>query len=68
MKMKKINLSDMKGKLSRAEMKNVMAGSGYTGASCWGGPGTWYYTSTVSYCTCWTDILTYCPSGMGGCY
>ena len=28
MKTLKINLSDMKGKLSRAEMKNIMAGSG----------------------------------------
>ena len=34
MKTKKMSLANIQGKLSRAEMKNIMAGSGGSGGCC----------------------------------
>ena len=58
MKTKKMSLENIKGKLSRAEMKNIMAGSGGgnrccdTSAQCQ----TWY----GSNCGCMSDHICGC--------
>lgn len=60
MQTQKMSLANIKGKLSRAEMKNIMAGSGDSG-SC---------TSNAD-CTSGQDILcngTYITPGPGRCY
>jgi hypothetical protein len=50
----KMSLVNIQGKLSRAEMKNIMAGSG-TGGSC-------------KVCQeSWCKGLCYCSSGLGQC-
>ena len=54
MKNEKMSLGNIQGKLSRAEMKNIMAGSG-TGGSC-------------KVCQeNWCKGLCYCSSGLGQC-
>ena len=53
MQTQKLSLANIKGKLSRTEMKNIMAGSGST--SCSSGP-----------CTLFVDGITY--SGTCGFY
>ena len=68
MKTQKMSLSSIQGKLSRGEMKNIMAGSGatYCYARC-NGTGSWHYTGGVGSATCRADLTTYC-SGGGTCY
>ncbi len=68
MQTKKMSLVHIQGKLSRAEMKNIMGGvdqeiapdSGNNGGQCYG-TGTW-----VGSCN-YADILKYCKFG-GYCY
>ena len=69
MKTKKMSLANIQGKLSRAEMKNIMAGSGYlySGGSCNGSVGEWIMTPPTSGNGCQADILRYCRSGLGSC-
>jgi hypothetical protein len=70
MGIQKMSLANIKGKLSRAEMKNIMAGSGsymYTGGSCTGSVGEWIMTPPTSGSTCNDDIKRYCRSGFGTC-
>jgi hypothetical protein len=70
MKTQKMSLSAIQGKLSRAEMKGIMAGSGsatYCFARCSGHTGSWHYTGGVGRSTCQQDLGTYCRSG-GTCY
>lgn len=68
-----MNLANMQGKLTRAEMKNILAGAedGGTNISfgaCTGGSiGEWEYNPPVSSATCHDDINLYCASGYGTC-
>jgi len=67
MQTKKISLANIKGKLSRAEMKNIMAGSGDDGGRC---TVNGYCTSNT--CTTQSGRTGYCyangESGNGRCY
>lgn len=61
MKTKKMSLANIQGKLSRTEMKNIMAGSGSgCGGSC-------DYGSTKGTCKVASNGGCYCSSGMGQC-
>lgn len=59
-----MSLVNIQGKLSRTEMKNIMAGSGSCSASC-------NYGSTPGTCkVCveqWCLGRCYCSNGMGTC-
>ena len=66
MKLQKMSLANIQGKLSRAEMKNVMAGSGSacdifcpTSGGGWGG-------YCIPYTTCGNGICIPC-GGVGCC-
>ncbi len=69
----KMSLANIQGKLSRTEMKNIMAGrdfggGGYCGGGCSGSVGDWIYTNgNASISSCSSDILTYCSSRQGYC-
>ncbi len=63
MQTKKMSLANLKGKLSRAEMKNITAGSNTF--YCNGSVGTWYYFGTPTCATVSHDIALYCRSGSG---
>jgi hypothetical protein len=63
MKTQKMSLANIKNRLSRAEMKKIMAGSGDHGGQCDGSVGTW-----VGSCNVPEDCLTYCRSGQCHCY
>ncbi len=69
MQTQKMSLANIKGKLSKAEMKNIMAGSStYTGCVCTGGAtGAWYYTSTPSCFQLTQDKYNYCRSHTALC-
>jgi len=72
MQTQKMSFANIQGKLSRTEMKNIMAGSGggsylYAGGSCTGSVGTWIMTPPTSGNGCQADILRYCRSGRGSC-
>jgi hypothetical protein len=66
-------------RLSRNEMKNVLGGNPvgggggggeqlYSGGSCSGGVGTWFYPDGPVYAqTCTQTIISYCSSGEGTC-
>ena len=53
MQTQKMSLANITGKLSRAEMKNIMAGSsdGCGGAAC-GGGGNYTCSMTINGCAC----------------
>jgi len=71
MQTKKMSLANIQGKLSRAEMKKIMAGSeggNVRRGICNGGGAEWYYPSPVDYGTCSADIQTHCGSIGGGCF
>ncbi|MRX70415.1 hypothetical protein SAMN06265349_10333 [Flavobacterium resistens] len=57
MKTQKISLTALQGKLSRNEMRSIMAGSGTYGSSttCWG-PSTVCYTEGSNTYTCSIDL------------
>ena len=61
MQTKKMSLANIQGKLSRNEMKNIMAGSG-SGGYCIGSVGSW-----IGSCTAPADCITYCRSGQCKC-
>ena len=61
MKATKMSLANIQGKLSRTEMKNIMAGSG-NGGYCIGSVGEWTGT-----CNAPADCITYCRSGKCKC-
>ncbi len=62
MQTKKMSLANIQGKLSRAEMKNIMAGSGSGhGGICNFGTGAWIGSCNAA------DIQKYCRAG-GYCY
>lgn len=63
MKTKKMSLENIQGKLSRAEMKNIMAGSGQSGGYCINSVGSW-----IGSCCIPDDCITYCRSGQCACY
>ena len=72
MQTQKMSLANINGKLSRAEMKNIMAGSGssgylYAGGSCTGSVGEWTMTPPTASGSCVDDIIRYCSSGRGTC-
>ena len=69
MELKKMSLANIQGKLSRTEMKGIMAGSGSGpgGGTCIGSTGSWTYTSSTTWANCIRDIATYCSSGSGTC-
>ena len=60
MKTKKMSLENIQGKLSRAEMKNIMAGSGGSGGKC----GNLCFTAD----DCPTSNCGQCNSHNGGSY
>jgi natural product precursor len=64
MKLKKMSLANMQGKMSRSEMKTIMGGS----SSC---SGTCNYNTTPGTCkVCevdWCKGLCYCSNGIGSC-
>jgi hypothetical protein len=63
MKTTKMSLATIQGKLSRAEMKKIMAGSGPgNGGRCIGSVGEWTGGCSASI------IKMYCRSGAGECY
>jgi hypothetical protein len=57
MQTKKMNLANMKGKLNRAEMKNIMAGS-------YGSPSCGELCSSDSHCST-NQSCSKCLSGLG---
>lgn len=57
-----MSLANIQGKLSRTEMKNIMAGSGTNGGYCIGSVGSW-----VGSCNVPADCVTYCRSGQSKC-
>lgn len=65
MKTTKMSLANMQGKLSRTEMKNIMAGSGsgacFVRVSCGGGGTCMDPATTGGHCCCSVD-------GPGGVY
>ena len=64
MQTKKMSLANIQGKLSRTEMKNIMAGSGSgSGGYCIGSVGSWNGS-------CWIpgDCITYCRSRNCACW
>ena len=73
MKAKKMSLANIQGKLSRTEMKNIMAGSGgcstnactvYTGSSTYSGTCGYYNLGGGLFaCECVTAYGFYNPSG-----
>ncbi len=72
MKTTKMSLANIEGKLSRAEMKKIMAGS--DSGSCGSGPCSVYNSSTgdTAYGTCgYVDMgggLQFCECNIGGFY
>ena len=65
MQTQKMSLANIKGKLSRVEMKNIMAGSLTTcSGSC---DVTVNGTTTKGSCKTTDKGLCYCSSGMGQC-
>lgn len=69
MKTVKMSLANLEGKLSRKEMKRIMAGSGGSGSyggNCDGSVGSWYGNTSMQDCI--NTIATYCRSGYGHCY
>lgn len=69
MKTVKMSLSNLEGKLSRKEMKGIMAGSGGWGGwcgICFGGLGAWL--NSPSQPSCAATAQEYCRSGVGYCY
>jgi hypothetical protein len=75
MQTQKMSLANIKGKLSRAEMKNIKAGveennsGGICGGGCSGSVGDWDYLNPggVVLDVCSADILDYCSSRRGYC-
>ena len=70
MKTVKMSLANLEGKLSRKEMKGIMAGSGVNGSNTWHGQcdgiGTWYGSQDAQACL--QAIQIYCYNGHGVCY
>ena len=66
MKTVKMSLANLEGKLSRKEMKGIMAGSGsgYCG-TCVGGVGSWYGNSSSASCA--QTGYNYCSSQTSIC-
>jgi hypothetical protein len=70
MKTQKMSLANIQGKLSRAEMKNAIAGldgGNYGGCQCTGSVGAWIYTSMPSCFSLAADRYTYCRSHTAVC-
>jgi len=61
MKTKKMSLANIQGKLSRVEMKKIMAGSDgcSVGKPCWND-----YTATTGHCMPWSNGC-FCQAGTG---
>lgn len=64
MKTTKMSLASIQGKLSRTEMKNIMAGSGSPCNSCWGGSSGG--GSLAHYNSNGTYGFGMCPRSTGG--
>lgn len=73
MKTKKVSLVNIKDKLSRAEMKNIMAGAALVAPSCSGSCDfTWTDSNgdkhtTPGTCKTTTGGYCYCSNGEGSC-
>ena len=74
MQTQKMSLANIQGKLSRSEMKNIMAGSGscYSCNSSNGGSSCWYSSSANSWTLCQrvypgTTTLTLLLNSCNGC-
>jgi hypothetical protein len=72
MKTKKMSLANIRGKLSRAEMKKIVAGSGGDGCSithgaCLFDTGAWDYLHPVCFSECQNDVWLYCNQQWGSC-
>lgn len=65
MKQQKLSLANIKGKLSRAEMKKIMAGSDGGGCAT-----TWSWCDTSTECTFSSGGTGKCAANSGGttCY
>lgn len=50
MKTEKLSLGNIKNKLSRAEMKKIMAGSGFNCCMCFGGGGGYFVSMPPNGC------------------
>ena len=65
MQTQKMKSANLKGKLSKTEMKNIIAGSGNTCS------GSCNYNGTAGMCkVCtesWCNGRCYCSNGMGSC-
>jgi len=64
MQTKKMSLANIQGKLSRAEMKNIMAGSDSGGMSC-DGPAGQAFCRAMNPCYSCSNTSGY---GVGQCY
>lgn len=64
MKMQKLSLKGVKNVLSRAEMKNIMAGSGGGGCRSWGNPCNVGETGMGSLCCPGVACVPYAGFGM----
>jgi hypothetical protein len=65
MKTEKLSFKGIKNELSRAELKEITAGSGYcvSTCSCAGMTGTWIYTDCLNNRQVLYDIGAYCRYG-----
>ncbi len=67
MRIKKLSLANIQGKLSRAEMKNVMGGSGCSGSCDYQWKDAQGHTHTTTGTCQTTQGLCYCSNGGGTC-
>jgi hypothetical protein len=65
MQTKKMSLASIQGKMSRSEMKGIMAGSTWH-CGCAHHVGGWTYTTTPTTAQRGADIARYCRGG-GAC-
>ncbi len=68
MKTQKMSLANIQGKLSRAEMKNIMAGSGVEGMSCGGPYGEAFCRAGSSCYSCSSYNFGQCYFDTSRCY
>lgn len=72
METKKMNLANIQGKLSRSELKNIMAGAEEEDTkinfgSCNDGSDSWEYNPSVTTAVCRADVEERCIGGKGTC-
>jgi hypothetical protein len=68
MQTKKMSLANIQGKLSRSEMKNIMAGSDYGGGYCGSVGSAQNCPPHTTAEKCDSQGRAYCKDGNGNCY